>query len=379
MRAKVSAPARIALVAAQTTGGIGHHLFSLVSELTSRGARVEVLASAATREFGFEAAGAIFSEVEIPARPAPRQGLQAARRLLRRLGDADLVHAHGIRAGLVAGLAARRAGVGRVVVSVHNAVLTPRGWRRAAAAVADRALLRLADRLIYVSADLVPWAGRPASVLVIPVGADTAPPSSQAVRVAREALSLPGGTPLVVAVGRLHGQKGFDVLVEAAGLLQHDPPPAFALVGEGPMRAELEHAIARLGLGQRFHLLGHRADAPALLALADAVCVPSRWDAGPLVMHEAMALGRPIVACAVGGIPDHLGSEGGLLVPPDDPRALADALERVLGDKELAARLGAGALEAAASWPDAAATANRIADLYEELLGRPLGLVENTG
>ena len=102
--------------------------------------------------------------------------------------------------------------------------------------------------------------------------------------------------------------------------------------------------------------------------------MPSRWEGSPLALHEALAAGRPVVATAVGGIPELLTfGQAGLLVPPEDPGALATAVGRVLSDRHLAEHLGAQAIEAAAAWPDAAITACKVADLYEQILGRRLG------
>jgi glycosyltransferase involved in cell wall biosynthesis len=177
-----------------------------------------------------------------------------------------------------------------------------------------------------------------------------------------------------VGVGRLDPQKGFDVLVEATARMNGSSPPMVVICGEGPARPDLEERIRALGLGGQVRLLGNRQDAKALIAAADAFCMPSRWEGSPLALHEALAAGRPVVAAAVGGIPELLTfGQAGLLVPPEDPGALAAAVGRILSDQPLAERLGARALEAAEAWPDAATTARRVADLYETILGRPLG------
>jgi glycosyltransferase involved in cell wall biosynthesis len=368
----VSGGARIALVTAQTAGGIGRHVASIVPELVNRGARVEVYGPPSTRDFGSERAGAVFVPLGIPDAGSSVGRGGAVLRLARRLRGADLVHAQGIRAGLVAGLAARMAGVRHVIVTVHNAV----EGRGDASGAAERALAALAERRLYVSDDIAER-GRAAapskagSVVVMPVGAEAWHPASRPADMSRvtQAIGAPDGTPVVLAVGRLARQKGFDVLVEAASLVDGDA--AVAIVGEGPERSALEDRIRRLGLEKRVGLLGFRADARALTAAADVVCMPSRWEGSPLALHEALAAGRPVVASAVGGIPA-LAGEGAILVPPEDPRALASALDAVLGDARLQDRLSAAAVVAAATWPDAAATARRIADLYEEVLGRPL-------
>lgn len=372
-------PARIVLVTAQTTGGIGRHVSSLLPELIARGARVEVAAPRATGGLGAEAAGTPFWPVEIPRLPSPMPAVSALRDLRRALEGADLVHAHGVRAGLAAGAAGRSDAVAHLVVTIHNAVFESGPTRRSAETVAHRMLAMLAERRICVSEDLARAAraaapAKAGDVLLIPVGADASAPDPADVAAVRASFDLAPGQQLIAAVGRLDPQKGFDILVEAVSRLTAQPTPLVVICGEGPARADLESRIRTCGVGHCVRLLGNRRDAKAVIAAADVFCMPSRWEGSPLALHEALAAGRPIVASAAGGIPDHLAfGEAGLLVPPEDPAALASALGHLLADDALAARLGQRALQAAASWPDAAATARRIADLYEELLGRPLG------
>jgi glycosyltransferase involved in cell wall biosynthesis len=371
--------ARIVLVTAQTTGGIGRHVSSLLPELLARGARVEVAAPRATGGLGAEAAGTPFWPVEIPRLPSPVPAVSALRDLKRALDGADLVHAHGVRAGLAAGAAARSDAVPHLIVTIHNAVFESGSTRRGAESVAHRMLALLAELRICVSEDVARAAraaapAKAGSVLVMPVGADPTPVKPAEAAAAREQLGIEAGHPLVVAVGRLDPQKGFDVLVDATARMNGNSPPIVVICGEGPARPELEDRINALGLGGRVRLLGNREDAKALIAAADAFCMPSRWEGSPLALHEALAAGRPVVAAAVGGIPELLTfGQAGLLVPPEDPGALAAAVGRVLSDQQLAEQLGARAIEAAEAWPDAATTARRVADLYEKILGRPLG------
>lgn len=372
-------PVRIVLVTAQTTGGIGRHVSSLLPELLCRGARVEVAAPRATGGLGAEAAGTPFWPVEIPRLPSPVPAVSALRELRRALDGADLVHAHGVRAGLAAGAAARSDAVPHLVVTIHNAVFESGPTRKGTEAVAHRMLAMLAERRICVSEDLARAArsaapAKAGSVLLMPVGADHTVASFEEASAAREGLGLLPGQQLVVGVGRLDPQKGFDLLIEAAPRLEGDPPALVAICGEGPARPALEESIRALGVEDRVRLLGNRRDAKALIAACDAFCMPSRWEGSPLALHEALAAGRPVVAAATGGIPELLAfGEAGLLVPAEDPAALASALGRLLGDEAMATRLGARALEAGAAWPDAATTARRVADLYEDLLGRSLG------
>jgi glycosyltransferase involved in cell wall biosynthesis len=172
------------------------------------------------------------------------------------------------------------------------------------------------------------------------------------------------GRPVVLAVGRLTPQKGFDLLLEAMTILgDREPAPLLVIAGDGPQAARLAARSAALGSDVRF--LGLRADIPALLAAADVVAVPSRWEGQPLIVQEALRAGRPLVASRVGGIPSLTGEDAALLVPPGDPGRLASAVRSLLDDRALASALGAAAVARAQALPsepdavDAAVTAYR--------------------
>jgi glycosyltransferase involved in cell wall biosynthesis len=179
-------------------------------------------------------------------------------------------------------------------------------------------------------------------------------------RVRRE-VGLEDTTLLIVAVGSLYPVKGYDVLVEALGRLAPDLPWRLALAGRGQEEARLRDLARRHRLDDRVHLLGYRDDIPDLLAAADIFAMPSRSEGLPLALLEAMLAGRPVVASAVGGIPDAVGARGGILVPPEDVAALAGALRGLLVDGELRCALGSCAAEIARTQyrPDA------MADAYE--------------
>jgi glycosyltransferase involved in cell wall biosynthesis len=155
----------------------------------------------------------------------------------------------------------------------------------------------------------------------------------------------PGGTPLIVAGGRLHEKKGFDVLIRAfADLRARGIAAACRIAGEGPERARLEALIAELALGGRVTLAGWTDDMPGFLAKGDVFAFPSYQEGFPLVLLQAMAVGLPIVSSAIDGPNEMLAQDGsGLLVPPGDPAALAGALAALLADPARAARLAAAA------------------------------------
>jgi glycosyltransferase involved in cell wall biosynthesis len=177
----------------------------------------------------------------------------------------------------------------------------------------------------------------------------------------------------VGAVANLRHVKGLDVLVAAAGRLAEEfPEVSFHVAGEGPEREKLQQGIHAHGLEGRFHLPGAVADIPGFLAGLDIAVLPSRAEGMPNAVLEYMAAARPLVATAVGATPEMVrdGTDG-LLVPPDDPAALAGAIARLLRDRQLARRLGASARERAASRYGRAAMVRRFEDFYTSLVFDP--------
>jgi glycosyltransferase involved in cell wall biosynthesis len=200
------------------------------------------------------------------------------------------------------------------------------------------------------------------------IGNAVGPPPAAADRAALErAWGLGPGLRLLGAVGRLVDVKNHALAIDAVAAV---PGAALAIVGEGPLRGALEQQASRLGIRDRVVLVGFRRDARAIIGAADGVVLSSRGEGLPLVVLEALAAGVPIVATAVRGIRDYLtDGENALLVPPDDPDALAGALRRLLADRALAERLAARGLELAAG-NDEEQMARAFFDLYERLARR---------
>jgi glycosyltransferase involved in cell wall biosynthesis len=230
---------------------------------------------------------------------------------------------------------------------------------------------RRADAVCWVSADLAARLRRRGAAdggRALVAAPASPPPSPAQLARARADLGEPG-LPVVLAAGRLTAQKGFDVLLSAAGRWQQlQPRPVLAIAGEGPLRPALEARARAGGLPVRF--LGQRGDVPALLAAADVVVVPSTWEGQPLIVQEALRAGRPLVASRTGGIPWLTGEDGALLVAPGDPTALAGAVRHVLTDKDAAARLSAAATARAAALPTPAAAAASAMASYARLAAR---------
>jgi glycosyltransferase involved in cell wall biosynthesis len=246
-----------------------------------------------------------------------------------------------------------------------------------------RKLLPRLDRVIAVSqhvADTVNSAGFPADRLVLIYdGVDLADLRSQVRRApgeVRAEFGIPDGAFLVVMVGHLRAWKGQHVLLQAAARLPADVRgrAVILLVGEAPPtdQAYLDHLLQlrqRLGLDRQVLLAGYRADAPELMSAADAVVhastIPEPFG---LVVVEAMALGRAVIASGIGGPAEVVLPGTGFLFDPEDPGALAERLARVAGDAELRSRLGDAARLRAGDF-DIAPCVRATEAIYRDLLG----------
>ena len=161
----------------------------------------------------------------------------------------------------------------------------------------------------------------------------------------RAELGLDPHVPVVGTVANLRVQKAYpDLLVAARGVLEQLPDVRFVAVGQGPLEVEIRTLHAQLGLGDRFLLLGHRPDAVRVMAACDVFVLASHWEGLGVAVMEALALGLPVVATAVGGVPEVVehGREG-LLVPPRQPRKLAAALVALLTNADHRQQMGEAA------------------------------------
>lgn len=293
-----------------------------------------------------------------------------------RRARADLLHLHHVWPAADRYLAAiaAAAGVPHLVVTEH---IVGRPHSPAQAALKRREL-EMADAVTAVAhavaESLVEDYGvERERVRVVPNGADVPDDEEERepARRWRERLGAGMLRPLWVCVARLEEQKGHDVLLDAAAEVRRRGLEfVLALAGEGSKRAELEQRAQALGIADRVRFLGHVDDAATLLAAANVVVLPSRWEGLPLVVLEAMMRGRPIVASAVGGVPEVL-SDGvnGRLVPPGDVQALASALEQFHRKFDHAQQLGRRARAEAReryAWPSVVAAFETV---YDEVLG----------
>jgi glycosyltransferase involved in cell wall biosynthesis len=163
----------------------------------------------------------------------------------------------------------------------------------------------------------------------------------------RAELGLDPHAPVVGTVANLRAQKAYpDLLAAAAAVLERLPGARFVAVGQGPLEAEIRALHARWGLGDRFLLLGHRPDAVRVMAACDVFVLASHWEGLGVAVMEALALGLPVVATAVGGVPEVVehGREG-LLVPPCRPAELAKAIATLLTETETRQRMAEAAAQ----------------------------------
>lgn len=266
----------------------------------------------------------------------------------------DVVHTHRYKDTVLGACAARLAGVPSVIRTVHGWSEALSGWNRMKLYLyetLDRAALRcFVDRIVAVSrrvADRLEEAGcNPAAVVPLHNGvllAQVRP--ARAPDEVRHALGIEPHTPLIGTVGRLSPVKGQAHLLQAARLvLAQQPEARFLIVGDGPLKSDLIGVAMRLGIDRACLFLGARSDVYDLVSVMDVFVLPSLDEGIPMALLEAMALARPVVATAVGGVPEVVAHRRtGLLVAPRDDHALADACLELLANRQWAQTLGAHA------------------------------------
>lgn len=375
-------------------GGLARHVAGLSAALVRGGADVRVLTRGAEAVPAHaEDDGVVVQRVQ---RTAPPAGLDAFLAWVDELGDdllaagttaaelrrPDVVHGHDWLVAAPAAALADRLDVPYVTTVHATEHGRHQGWvdkhPQSHVHAVETAMMARADAVLVCSRFmrrhvLDVFGPDPDDVVVVRNGIDPAAPVADgAVRALRADL-VPDGEALVLCAGRLVYEKGFQVALDAFDRVARAerpaaPPARLVIAGSGPHEAELHAHAERLALGDRVRFLGWTDDAtlPALYRAADVCLVPSLYEPFGLVALEAMRGGCAVVAGATGGLREVVPEGTGLRVPPDDVRALAAALRRLLDDDGLRRRLVlAGAAHAARfSWDDAAA---RTRDVYARL------------
>lgn len=306
--------------------------------------------------------------------------LRALTRVLRRHHVA-LIHAHLPDAIVVGALAGKLSGT-PVVGTYQGLGIWPRNRSKYDPRTMIRKILyrlagRYSKRTIAVSPPV--WSllcenlgFSPETTVLIPNSIDTdrfrdaVPPPG----LARE-LGMEGSQRAIVCVGRFVVNKGQRVLIQAMPeIIGRCPDAVLLLVGDGPARRELTELTTQLGLDGRVKFLGTRSDVPEILSSAEIFAQPSFYEGIPLSVLEAMAAGKPVVATRVPGNADVIEDKrNGILVPPGDPGAMADAIASLLSEPERAKAMGARGQASVRETYDIRETAARVEDLYLDVLG----------
>jgi glycosyltransferase involved in cell wall biosynthesis len=333
---------------------------SVLDQARSRGCRI-VFLPALTREVS-------------PAKDL--RALWQVFRLIKR-ERVTLVHTHTSKAGFLGRLAAWLARVPVVVHTPHGHVFYGYYGRRLTALFVglERLAAWLTDRIVVltergIEEHLARGIGRREQFRVIPSGVDLEliRLSARSYEMARSQLGVDSETHLIVGLGRLEPVKGFQLLVKALpAILSGVPSARLLLVGEGSLRPALVNDARALGVADRLTFVGAQPEGAHFLAAADLVVVPSLNEGMGRVLVEAMALGRPVVATRVGGIPAVVvDGETGRLVAPDDPAALARAVNELLKDPGLRQRMGEAGRRRAEQF-SLTVMESRLLDLYRGL------------
>ncbi len=310
----------------------------------------------------------------------PIKDLLALRRMMRLMRDGGytIVHTHSSKAGILGRWAAKWAGVPIIVHTVH-------GWAhherqhplvRAIYIYLEKLTLPITDKLIAVTTldidkGLADGIGRAENYVTIRSGIELDRFGHPQVPRAetRAAWGIPLDAQVIGTVTRLSPQKAPLDFVRAAGrIAQSHPQSWFMMVGDGPLRGDVEALAIELGIADRLVLTGLRRDVPELMAAFDLFTLSSLWEGLPRVLPQAMATGLPIVATACDGSAEAISDGGnGFLVPPGNPDLLAERLCQLLDDPALAARMGEEGRTRVVEFSDQRMV-GQIETLYRQLL-----------
>lgn len=299
--------------------------------------------------------------------------------VLIRKGRYDIVHCHTSKGGFVGRLAARLANVKVIIYSPHGDIFG--GYfskiKTCFFVWLERFAARFTDKIITLTkSGIDPYLkariGKKSQFDYIYNGVDIAALEKRNVsrKQKRQQLAVGDDCPLVVTAGRLVPVKGYKYLIEALPLIVREAPNIQVIfIGDGELREELLNKAKALKLENNALFLGMRNDVPEIISCSDLFVLPSINEGFGIVLLEAMAMRRPIVATNVGGIPEVvLDGETGILVPPKDPVQLSDAILKLLKDTSLARRMGEYGYQRLKSCFDIKEIVLKTERLYEGLL-----------
>ncbi|MGO2985107.1 MAG: glycosyltransferase family 4 protein [Brevibacterium aurantiacum] len=389
---------RIVYVLGTSTGGVGTHVKALARDVAAAGHEIGIIGPASTDEhFGFSSLpGVRFAALDMGTGIGVRDAALIIRlRSLIGSFNADIVHAHGFRAGFVALLAVRTARHRpRLIISLHNQA-SGHGLRGTVETGIETLLAKGADLTLGASTDLVDRARElgAGDARFLPAAApEVNPVPAEAALATRAALAEEFGfgpeAVIVLAVGRVAPQKNYPMLIRALGHLgdaqvstvasDRTTPELVVLIAGAAdptvldeVRGQYESLAATSAI-PALHFLGPRDDIAALNAAADLYVLTSVWEARALVLQEALISGQAIIATSTGGTTELVG-DAGILIDSDDDTGLAAAIAELATDPTRRAELAARAQSRGAQLPDEREVAKELVGIYTELMPSQVG------
>ena len=369
-------PMRLLLVAdSLDVGGAEWHVVNLASALAEQGHRitlactVEGVLAPLAEQAGISVRPLLHHLVK--RRQSPRYAWKLAK--LVRQSQFDLVHAHMYASALASAYALLGTSI-PLVITEHSQA----NWRSHYACRCSQWSYSQARHIIAVSREirrrLIEQEGVPSDRISVIMNA--LPPVSEQHKSIQPDLPAALRNGLLVGVAaRLQPEKGVAYFLEAAAhVLQFLPEVHFLVMGDGPQRKELQAYVEQLGVQEHVHFLGFRLDARAIIGLLDVLVVPSLSEGTPLVTLEAMSAGVPVVASAVGGIPEQVRHQSeGILVPPGDALALGEAVLHLLQNPTWMQQLGEAGRQRALSRFSFTTMLQETENVYRATLGWPPG------
>ena len=314
--------------------------------------------------------------------PYPLLTVDAYKLFAKTIRNCDLVHAHGhvYLSSCLAGMLAKKYNK-PFIVTQHNTYIDYKSWLNTVETLNDiiigKSVLKRADRILTVSKETMKYVlslgADKTKTSVMYNGVDTSCFQSANKKQSRQKLGLPQDRKIVFSARRLVYKNGLDTLLESAQVLaKNHPEVLFVVAGKGPSRSLIEDRIQELGIQKNIQLAGFVPDEllPVYYGAADLFLLPSASGEGlPLVLFEAMSCGLPVVATTVGGTPEiveHM--QNGVLVPPQDPQAMADGMCKLLADNQTTIEIGKQAKEYILnklSWKE---NARQLLQVYQQFL-----------
>ena len=382
-RKTIDKPVRILHVTATTTGGIGLLLLYLAKHLDKKKFDVTVAFGP-----GYMLDGEFFKEgisvytISTSRKIAPFSIVKGFFQIYRLIKEKrfDIVHSHTSVGGLIGRIAGKLAGVPVVIWSIHG-FASHEGQNRFKKyffLLIEKLLDKFTDHYVAVS-EALKKEGIQNRILtsnkitVIHNGIELRNYNKNFnVIQKKKELGIEMSRTIIGTVTRFEPQKAIhDFLVSVSYVKKTYPDIKVVIAGDGPLRREIEKLINDLKLNDNITLLGWRNDVPEILAVLDIFCQSSLWEGCPMVLLEAMAVGKPIIATNVGGVKEIVEDDNtGILVPPADPKAMGDAIVKLMNNKEKTMKMGMNGRRRAESFFNVDLMLIKYERLYQELLKR---------